>query len=161
MDAHCNWMFNLSDNKCVVFSHCSLVFHCLPFAPVEKVGASRKCVCIHVLLTIAFCFSICMSVSVVSINLSNYTKPFHLFPFHFSCHSVFFYVILSLKLSLSLISFSWIRLPPPSHDCISTAPFHVKHAQLHWTSRNNKKKEHICISYPKQHVSRQSCSNIN
>ena len=44
-----------------------------------------------------------------------------------------------------------------SNEGISWAPFHVKHAQLRWTSANTK---HMHIRHPKQPVSKQSCSNI-
>ena len=44
-------------------------------------------------------------------------------------------------------------------ECISKAPFHVKHAQLCWTDANTKYMQ-LHIRHPKQHVSKQSWSNI-
>ena len=46
-----------------------------------------------------------------------------------------------------------------NNEHISRAPFHVKHAQLHWTSANTKI-HCMHIRHPKHHVSKQSCSNI-
>ena len=43
---------------------------------------------------------------------------------------------------------------------VSRAPFHVKHAKLHWTSENTKIQKHMHITHLKQHVSKQSCSYI-
>ena len=44
-----------------------------------------------------------------------------------------------------------------NNERISRAPFHVKHAQLRWTGANTK---HMHIRHSKQHVSKQSCWNI-
>ena len=38
-------------------------------------------------------------------------------------------------------------------------PFHVKHAQLSWTSANKKIIKHVHIRHPKQRMSKQSCTN--